>query len=95
MSSLPTDLSHTLLNGNISYSKGSVISQLSISFQNGNRELISRYRSIVAPNTKLELNISFYTEFSVNSGGRKGKQFLKDFVGQISNQKKIDGVVIS
>jgi len=37
----------------------------------------------------------FYTEFTVDSGGRKGKPLLKDFVGQISSNKKTDGVVIS
>lgn len=55
---LPTDISHTLLNGNISYSKGSTISQLSVSLQNASGELVSRYRSIIAPNTIMELYFS-------------------------------------
>ena len=37
----------------------------------------------------------FYTEFSVDSGGRKGKPFLKDLMGQISGNRKTDGVVIT
>lgn len=55
---LPTDVSHTLLNGSISYSKGSPISQFSINLQNAGGELVGRYRSIIAPNTKLELYFS-------------------------------------
>lgn len=37
----------------------------------------------------------FHTEFTVDSGGIKGKPFLKDIVGQISTSRKTDGVVIS
>jgi len=55
---LPTDVSHTLLNGSLSYSKGSAISQLSVSLQNAGGELVSRYRSIIAPNTIIELYFS-------------------------------------
>ena len=47
---LPTDVSHTLLNGSLSYSKGSAISQLSVSLQNAGGELVSRYRSIISYN---------------------------------------------
>ena len=58
MYSLPVDVSHTLQNGNISYSKDSSVSQLSVSFQNVNNELVGSKRIIVAPNTKLELYFS-------------------------------------
>ncbi len=60
---LPTDVSHTLLNGNLSCSKGSVISQLSVSLQNAGGELIGSRRCVIAPNTILE----FY--FSLGSSG--------------------------
>lgn len=37
----------------------------------------------------------FYTEFTVDSGGRKGKPMLKDYVSQISGSKAKSKVVIS
>ncbi len=55
-------------------------------------------RSIIGTVTSVRHTIGrggFYTEFTVDSGGRKGKPLLKDFVGQISGNKKVDGVVIS
>ena len=64
----PVDISHTLLSGNISYAKGSVISQLSISFQNAGGELVSRYRNVVAPNSKLELTMSFGSSEGLSIG---------------------------
>lgn len=54
--------------------------------------------SMIGTVTSVKHNLGrngFYTEFTVDSGGRKGKPFLKDFVSQISGTKKISGVVIS
>ena len=54
--------------------------------------------SIIGTVTSVKHNLGrsgFYTEFTVDSGGRKGKPFLKDFVSQISVTQKIGGVVIS
>jgi len=64
----PVDISNTHLSGNISYSKGSVISQLSISFQNAGGALVSRYRNVLAPNSKLELTISFGSSAGLSIG---------------------------
>ena len=68
MYSLPTDISHTLQNGNISYSKDSSVSQLSVSFQNANNELVDSKRIIVAPNTKLELFFSMGNNEEISIG---------------------------
>ncbi len=65
---LPTDVSHTLLNGSISYSKGSPISQFSVNLQNAGGELVGRYRSIIAPNTKLELYFSLGNSTELSLG---------------------------
>ncbi len=65
---LPVDVSHTLLDGNISYSKDSVISQLSVNLQNAGGEIISRYRSVVIPNSKFELYFSMGDSDEISLG---------------------------
>ncbi|HBL84497.1 MAG: hypothetical protein A2Y17_06495 [Clostridiales bacterium GWF2_38_85] len=52
---LPTDISRTFNEGNITYSKDSPVSSASFSFINEKGILLRRYRSLVSPNTKLEL----------------------------------------
>ncbi len=53
---LPYDVSAVLVDGSISLTKDSPVSQLSISFMNLGGELVGRYRSIVSPNTLLEIS---------------------------------------
>lgn len=65
---LPVDISHTLLNGSISHSKESAISQLSISLQNAGGDLVGRYRSIIAPNTIMELYFSLGSSEELSLG---------------------------
>lgn len=55
---LPTDITQTLLNGSISLSKDSAVSSASFTFQNVKGFLLKRYRSLVAPNAKIELYFS-------------------------------------
>jgi hypothetical protein len=35
----------------------------------------------------------FYTEFTVDSGGRKGKPMLKDYVAQLSGSKTSKSII--
>lgn len=35
----------------------------------------------------------FYTEFTVDSGGRKGKPMLKDYVAQLSGNKTSKSII--
>ncbi len=56
---LPTDISHTVLDGSITLSKDTPVTSASFNFQNINGYLLKRGRSIVAPNSKLEVYISF------------------------------------
>lgn len=52
---LPVDISHTLLDGSLSYSKGSVVSQLSVNLQNAGGALVGSAHSVVSPSARLEL----------------------------------------
>jgi hypothetical protein len=52
---LPTDISHTLENGNVSYAKDSAVSQLSLKLMNIEQALINRHRSIISPGSMLEV----------------------------------------
>jgi hypothetical protein len=52
---LPTDISHTLENGQVSYAKDSAVSQLSLSLMNLEQALLGRHRSIISPGTALEI----------------------------------------
>ena len=65
---LPTDISETLLNGTITYSKDSSVSQLSISLQNVDGKLIGRTRSIISPNSKIELYFCLGSSIEVSIG---------------------------
>lgn len=55
---LPTDISETLLDGSITYTKDSAVSSATFSFQNVNGYLLRRYRSLVSPNAKIELYLA-------------------------------------
>lgn len=55
---LPFDVSAAMVDGGISFTKDSPVSQLSISFMNLNGELVGRYRSVISPNTMLEINFT-------------------------------------
>lgn len=55
---LPTDISHTVLDGNITLSKDTSVTSASFNLQNINGYLLKKGRSIVAPNAKLEVYIS-------------------------------------
>lgn len=55
---LPYDVSAALVDGSISLTKDSPVSQLSISFMNLYGELVGRYRSIISPNTLLEVSFT-------------------------------------
>ncbi|MDD4688503.1 MAG: hypothetical protein PHE51_02000, partial [Eubacteriales bacterium] len=55
---LPYDVSVALIDGSISFTKDSPVSQLSISFMNLSGELVGRHRSIIMPNTMLEISFT-------------------------------------
>jgi hypothetical protein len=55
---LPYDLSAALVDGSISFTKDSPVSQLSISFMNLRGELVGRHRSSLMPNTILEISFA-------------------------------------
>jgi hypothetical protein len=55
---LPYDVSAALVDGNISFTKDSPVSQLSISFMNLRGELVGRHRSALMPNTILEISFA-------------------------------------
>lgn len=55
---LPYDVSAALADGSISFTKDSPVSQLSISFMNLGGELVGRYRSVISPNTILEISFT-------------------------------------
>jgi len=65
---LPTDISNALNNGNISYSKDSAISQLSLSLLNVGGGIVSRNRSVVAPNTVIEMYFSLGESSEISLG---------------------------
>ena len=72
---LPVDISHTVLDGSISISKDTPVTSASVNLQNINGFLLKRSRSIVAPNAKLELYISFGDSDEISIG-----QFFVDRV---------------
>ena len=55
---LPFDVSEALVDGSVSFTKDSPVSQLSVSFLNLGGELVGRYRSVLSPNTMLEIAFS-------------------------------------
>lgn len=55
---LPYDVSAMLVDGSVSFTKDSPVSQLSISFMNIGGELVGRYRSVISPNTMLEISFT-------------------------------------
>jgi len=55
---LPYDVSAALVDGSISFTKDSPVSQLSISFMNLRGELVGRHRSALMPNTILEIGFT-------------------------------------
>lgn len=55
---LPYDVSTALVDGSISLTKDSPVSQLSISFMNIGGGLVGRYRSVISPNTMLEIGFT-------------------------------------
>lgn len=55
---LPYDVSAALVDGSISFTKDSPVSQLSISFMNIGGELVGRYRSVISPTTMLEISFT-------------------------------------
>ena len=65
---LPTDISETLLDGSISYSKDSAVSSASFNFANINGYLLRRYRSLVSPNAKIELYLALGTSDEISLG---------------------------
>jgi hypothetical protein len=58
---LPYDVSAALVDGSISFTKDSPVSQLSISFLNLRGELVGRHRSALMPNTILEIGFAMGT----------------------------------
>lgn len=65
---LPTDISETLIDGNISYNKDSSVSSSSFNFMNAEGLLLRRYRSLVSPNAKIELFLSMGTSAEISLG---------------------------
>jgi hypothetical protein len=55
---LPFDVSSAMVDGGISLTKDSPVSSLSISFLNLNGELVGRNRSVISPNTMLEVGFT-------------------------------------
>lgn len=55
---LPYNVSYALVDGTVSFAKNSPVSQLSMTFQNINRELVGRSRSVIMPNTMLEIKFT-------------------------------------
>jgi len=65
---LPSDISAMVENISISHTKDSPISQLSATFQNVEDRLVGRARSIVQPNTRLELYFSMGSSDEIGMG---------------------------
>jgi len=65
---LPSDISAMVDNISISHTKDSPISQLSATFQNLENRLVGRARSIVQPNTRLELYFSMGSSDEIGMG---------------------------
>ena len=65
---LPTDISETLLDGSISYSKDSAVSSASFNFANVNGYLLRRYRSLLSPNAKIELYLALGSSDEISLG---------------------------
>ncbi|HBL84678.1 MAG: hypothetical protein A2Y17_11130 [Clostridiales bacterium GWF2_38_85] len=65
---LPTDISHTIENGSITHSKDSAVSSASFTIQNINNTLLRRSRSVISPNTKLELYFSMGDSEEISLG---------------------------
>ena len=65
---LPSDISAMVDSISISHTKDSPISQLSATFQNVENRLVGRARSIVQPNTRLELYFSMGSSDEIGMG---------------------------
>ncbi len=65
---LPSDISAMVDSLTISHTKDSAISQLSATFQNVESRLVGRARSIVQPNTRLELYFSMGSSDEIGMG---------------------------
>ena len=65
---LPSDISAMVESISISHTKDSPISQLSATFQNVENRLVGRARSIVQPNTRLELYFSMGSSDEIGMG---------------------------
>jgi len=65
---LPSDISVMVESISISHTKDSPISQLSATFQNVENRLVGRARSIVQPNTRLELYFSMGSSDEIGMG---------------------------
>ncbi|OGO90091.1 MAG: hypothetical protein A2Y17_01115 [Clostridiales bacterium GWF2_38_85] len=65
---LPTDISHTFIDGNLNYTKDSAVSSASFNFMNANGFLLRRYRSLVSPNAKIELYLSMGSSDEISLG---------------------------
>lgn len=55
---MPTDISKTLVDGNISFGVGSEVASLNCKLLNVRSELLNRHRALVTPGTKLEVYFS-------------------------------------
>ena len=65
---LPMDITDTLIDGSLSYSKDSAVSSASFNFENINGYLLRRYRSVVSPNAKIELYFSLGSSDEISLG---------------------------
>lgn len=65
---LPRDISAFVESLSLSHTKDSAISQLTATFQNAKQRLVGRTRSIVQPNTRLELRFSMGTSEAIGMG---------------------------
>jgi len=65
---LPKDISETLIDGSISYTKDSSVSAASFNFMNAEGFLLRRYRSLVSPNAKIELYLSMGASAEISLG---------------------------
>ena len=55
---MPTDISNTLIDGNVKYRTGNAVSSVSCSLMNIRGELLNRHRALVTPGTKLRIYFS-------------------------------------
>jgi hypothetical protein len=84
---LPFDVSVALVDGSISFTKDSPVSQMSISFINLRGELVGRHRSVLMPNTILEIGFTM--------GGSAWLPLGQFYIDRVSTsyQKAVTGYV--